>query len=33
MSLLQVPTVFLRSEKNLPPQPGIKDFAFGSVIF
>lgn len=33
MSPLQGPTVFLKSEKNMPPPPGIKDFAFGSVIF
>ena len=33
MSALQVPTAFLKSEKIMPPQPGIKDFALGSMIF
>lgn len=33
MSPLQVPTVFLKSEKTMPSQPGIKDFGFGGVLF
>lgn len=29
----QVPTIFGKSQKTVPPQPGIKNFVFGNVLF